>query len=145
MSATVASILSQMSPVHIPISYSINIIHHHFLRVLVSTYPIIFSRVWVTEDWVRIGNPIYLPVTTRNCVKGTLTLSLYPTLCNSLQHALSLLSLLSLHQSSSNSFQRQAFRFVSVYELSPCLRQSKYRLHLRHFSLYAESPNATAV
>jgi hypothetical protein len=57
-------------------------------------------------------------VTTSNyCI----TISLIQTLCSSLQHALCLLSLLCLHQSSGNAFQWQTFPFLWVLELSLCL------------------------
>jgi hypothetical protein len=46
------------------------------------------------------------------------------SLCNSLRHALSLLSQLYLNQSSGNGFQRWTIPFLSVLEMSPCLSHS---------------------
>jgi hypothetical protein len=55
-------------------------------------------------------------------VQVTETLSLIHTLCSSLQHVLSLLSLLSLHLSLlGNGFKRRMFQFLWVPELLPCL------------------------
>jgi hypothetical protein len=52
----------------------------------------------------------------------TIALSLIHIFYNSLQHALSLFSLLCLNQSlSSNGFQRRTFPLLWIPELSPCL------------------------
>jgi hypothetical protein len=76
----------------------------------------VLSLVWVTIDGVWIGDWIYWPLT--DCTE----LSLIHALVFSLQHALSLFSLLCLHQSLLlNGFQRRKFPFLWVPELSPCL------------------------
>jgi hypothetical protein len=78
----------------------------------------ILSRVWMTTDGVWIGNLICWQVQ----LQVTIALSLIHTLYNSLQHILSILSLLCLHQSlPDNGFQRHMFPVFWVLELSPCL------------------------
>jgi hypothetical protein len=58
----------------------------------------------VTRNRVWIGNWIYWTLIT--------VLSQIHTLCSSLQHVLNLFSLLCLHQSSGNSFERRMFPFL---------------------------------
>jgi hypothetical protein len=52
------------------------------------------------------------------------------TLDTSLEHAVIILALLSLHQSSGNGFKRQAMLFVRVSEQSPFLSHSNSRLSI---------------
>jgi hypothetical protein len=72
----------------------------------------------LTVYGVWIGNWIYW-ILTNPWLQVIIAVSLIHTLCNSLQHVLNLLSLLCLHHSSGNGFQRRTFPFLWVPELSP--------------------------
>jgi hypothetical protein len=82
-------------------------------------YTYILSRAWVTTDGVWISNWILDHV---QVVITSVALSPIHTLYISVQHALSLLSLLHLHQLfPGSSFQRRTFPLLWVPKLSLCL------------------------
>jgi hypothetical protein len=105
-------------------AHLMTVIHTVFYQIKIFHLPLyhlyimdIYCHVIVTIDGVWIGNRIYWPLTDRNYA-----LSLIHIFGSSLQHVLSLLSLLCLHRSfPCNGLQRRIFPLLWVPELSPCL------------------------
>jgi hypothetical protein len=74
----------------------------------------------ILNSWVTIDRVIGFTDHSQN-LTTVMTVSLIRTLYSSLEHTLSLLSLLCLHRSSGNSFHQRTFPLLCIPELSPCL------------------------
>jgi hypothetical protein len=70
-------------------------------------------------------------------------LSLFHTLCNSLQHVRSVLSELCLHQSSGNCSQRQTFQLPLGYRTIPVPQPQQFSTNSTHLLLFQENAPCT--